>query len=166
LATFATTKSDRYFSSDAKTKKGTMHPVCRVGHSNHHKLEAYATNPPTPILGSGKTLGGRRMQERRDEFLSLFLENQSSLWVVVIAGGVPSAEAGGVVQQLALLLWENFERFEVGSNFRAWAFAFARNHPVSLPKPPLADAVGAITRILEHGPNRLRTRFQLLALTI
>jgi RNA polymerase sigma-70 factor (ECF subfamily) len=67
------------------------------------------------------------MHERRDEFLSLFLENQSSLWVVVIAGGVPSAEAEDVVQQLALLLWENFERFETGSNFRAWSFSFARN---------------------------------------
>jgi RNA polymerase sigma-70 factor (ECF subfamily) len=67
------------------------------------------------------------MHERRDEFLSLFLQNQSSLWVVVLAGGVPSHEAEDVVQQLALLLWENFDRFETGSNFRAWAFSFARN---------------------------------------
>lgn len=67
------------------------------------------------------------MSERRDEFLSLFLKNQSSLWVVILAGGVPSDQAEDVVQQLALLLWENFDRFEAGSNFRAWAFAFARN---------------------------------------
>lgn len=67
------------------------------------------------------------MRPHNDEFLDLFLANQSSLYAILIAGGVASTDLDDVLQQLALLIWEKFDQFEQGTNFRAWAFAFARN---------------------------------------
>ncbi|QDU55906.1 sigma-70 family RNA polymerase sigma factor [Aeoliella mucimassa] len=37
------------------------------------------------------------------------------------------ADAEDVYQQVTMLLWENFDSFEVGTNFSAWATAFAHN---------------------------------------
>ena len=40
---------------------------------------------------------------------------------------VPSrADCDDVLQEVAMTLWEKFDEFEEGGNFRAWAFGFAR----------------------------------------
>jgi len=59
-------------------------------------------------------------------FLELFLKNQGSLYAFILSRGIVPEAADDVFQNMAAALWEKFETFEPGSNFRAWAFAVAR----------------------------------------
>ena len=58
---------------------------------------------------------------RTEEFMRLFTHHQRHVYGY-IRGLVPSlVEAEEVLQQTNLLLWEKFDQFQPGTNFRAWA---------------------------------------------
>ncbi|MBB5352461.1 RNA polymerase sigma-70 factor (ECF subfamily) [Haloferula luteola] len=60
------------------------------------------------------------------EFVRLLLQHQDAL-LVFICHLVPNRDVrDDVLQEVNLLLWEKREEFELGTNFRAWAYAFAR----------------------------------------
>lgn len=60
------------------------------------------------------------------EFVSLLTEYQPDLWSFIISLMPGDSEVGDVLQKTNLVLWVKREKFEAGSNFRAWAFAIAR----------------------------------------
>lgn len=66
------------------------------------------------------------MNDRHDEFLKLFLGNYASLYSYIIARGIPPDSAKDVLQDVAVVLWEKFETYQLGTNFRAWTFAVTR----------------------------------------
>lgn len=60
------------------------------------------------------------------EFVSLLIRHQDQLRAF-IAHLVPSRDAReDVLQEVNMLLWEKRAEFEPGTNFRAWAYTFAR----------------------------------------
>jgi RNA polymerase sigma-70 factor (ECF subfamily) len=67
------------------------------------------------------------MDDNRDSFLRLFLKSQGSLHGFAVSRGIPPDSAGDVVQEVAIVLWEKFSTFAEGTDFKAWAFAIARN---------------------------------------
>lgn len=83
-------------------------------------------------------------------FLELFLRHQAGLYAFVVAGGVPPTDADDVLQNVAALLWERFDEYRPGSNFRAWAFAVTRLEVLKA-----ADRWKRDTRVIRLGDDAL-----------
>lgn len=66
------------------------------------------------------------MAEKAD-FIRLFMPLQGDLMAYVLSVGVPPEEADDVLQAVALQVFNKIETFQAGTNFRAWAYAFAKN---------------------------------------
>ena len=67
------------------------------------------------------------MDERHDKFMELFLKNHASLYAFILSRGVRPDSAEDVLQNAASVLWQKFDTFQEGTNFKAWAFAVTRN---------------------------------------
>jgi DNA-directed RNA polymerase specialized sigma24 family protein len=61
------------------------------------------------------------------DFLRLFLESERDLYRYVCALLPRPQDARDVVQETALALWENFERYDAARPFLPWALRFALN---------------------------------------
>jgi RNA polymerase sigma-70 factor (ECF subfamily) len=66
--------------------------------------------------------------KRRDEFLELLTQHRSKLFSMVYALVPNVNDAEDILQQTVVSLWKNFEQFELGTNFPAWAGKVARNN--------------------------------------
>ena len=66
------------------------------------------------------------MTDQRQDFLRYFLANQQELYAFLLARGIRADAADDVLQEVAMVLWRKFDDFELGTNFRAWAFQVAR----------------------------------------
>lgn len=64
--------------------------------------------------------------EQQREFVSLIIAHQPNLraYIISLMPGVDGA--ADVLQEVNLILWEKMHIFEIGTNFRAWAFAISR----------------------------------------
>lgn len=60
------------------------------------------------------------------EFVSLMTEHQSDLWAFILAQLPGSPDVADILQKTNLTLWTKQEQFELGTNFKAWAFSVAR----------------------------------------
>jgi RNA polymerase sigma-70 factor (ECF subfamily) len=60
------------------------------------------------------------------EFVSLLTEHQPDLLAFIISLMPGDSEVADVLQKTNLVLWNKREKFEAGTNFRAWSFAIAR----------------------------------------
>ncbi len=84
-------------------------------------------------------------------FIRLFLPIQGDLLAYLLSIGVPAADAEDLLQEAAVDMIDKFERFETGTNFRAWAYAFVRNEALRYFKTrarrPLALTSGAVEAI-------------------
>ncbi len=89
-------------------------------------------------------------------FLALFLEHYAALYGFVLRQGVAADDADDLVQDVATVLWEKFDGFEPGSNFKAWAFAIARLEVLKR-----SDRRRRETRILRLEPAALEAIEQL-----
>ncbi len=63
---------------------------------------------------------------KHGQFLELFVRHESSLFAFVVSRGIRGSGADDVLQSIATVLWEKFDDFELGTNFKAWAFSVAR----------------------------------------
>lgn len=64
---------------------------------------------------------------QHDEFLKLFLKCESTLRAFVLSMIRDREKSEDVFQDVALLLWENFERYDRSRPFGAWARGVAAN---------------------------------------
>lgn len=60
------------------------------------------------------------------EFVSLLTEHQADLWAFIVSLMPGHPDTKDVLQKTNVLLWKKQPEFESGTNFRAWAFTFAR----------------------------------------
>jgi len=60
------------------------------------------------------------------EFVSLMTEHQSDLWAFILAQLPGSPDVADILQKTNLTLWTKQDQFELGTNFKAWAFSTAR----------------------------------------
>ncbi|QQL43675.1 sigma-70 family RNA polymerase sigma factor [Sulfuriroseicoccus oceanibius] len=64
--------------------------------------------------------------DESSDFVQLLTAHQGDLWAYVMALMPGESEAKDVVQRVNVVLWRKREEFELGTNFKAWAFAVAR----------------------------------------
>jgi len=65
--------------------------------------------------------------KNHEEFLRLFLAAERDVYRYVCALLPRPQDAGDVVQETALALWENFDAYDVSRPFLPWALRFALN---------------------------------------
>lgn len=63
--------------------------------------------------------------DRHDEFMELFLENQPRIYGYVRSLVFQRADAEDIVQETASVLWRKFDQFERGTHFDRWALKTA-----------------------------------------
>jgi RNA polymerase sigma-70 factor (ECF subfamily) len=68
----------------------------------------------------------RAENDRTEEFIRLFAVNQRRIYGFVAAIVPRAVEADDVFQNISAGLWQNFHRFEKGTDFLAWSLQFAR----------------------------------------
>ncbi len=64
---------------------------------------------------------------RSEEFTELLTQCERQLFAYILAMVWKAQDAEDLYQQTAMLLWEKFDEFERGTNFKCWAFSFARH---------------------------------------
>ena len=64
---------------------------------------------------------------RSDEFLSLLAKHESQIFGFLFALVCHRQDAEDLMQQTTLTMWREFERFQSGTSFTAWACTIARN---------------------------------------
>jgi RNA polymerase sigma-70 factor, ECF subfamily len=62
---------------------------------------------------------------RREEFVRLYEQHRNSLYGYILSLVPNVAAADEVSQNTSLVLWEEFDRFNLASDFRAWARTIA-----------------------------------------
>lgn len=63
--------------------------------------------------------------DRHDEFMDLFLEDQPRIYGYIRSLLFQKADADDVMQETASVLWRKFDEFERGTHFDRWAFRVA-----------------------------------------
>lgn len=59
-------------------------------------------------------------------FLSLFSKSQTRLYSFILMVVHSDSDADEIFQEVSSLLWEQFDKFQEGSNFGAWAVSIAK----------------------------------------
>lgn len=70
---------------------------------------------------SGEQSDPAQSDERLQQFTTLFSTHQRQLHIYITGLVFSPSDAYDILQDTNLVLWENFERFELGTNFLAWA---------------------------------------------
>ncbi len=65
-------------------------------------------------------------QDRTKLFLRLLTAHQRSIYLYIRSLNANPADVDEIQQQTSMVLWEKFDQFEEGTNFKAWAFRVAR----------------------------------------
>ncbi len=86
---------------------------------------------------------------RTEEFLELYSPCQHSLYVYIVTLIGNPTDAHDVLQDVNLVLWEKFDQFQPGTNFRAWAREVARYRVLRHRQMRANDAPMLDSRVLE-----------------
>lgn len=65
-------------------------------------------------------------QSKHSLFLSEFSKSQTRIYTFILMIVHNDADAEEIFQETSTLLWEQFDRFEAGTNFGAWAVSIAK----------------------------------------
>lgn len=65
-------------------------------------------------------------KSRHSLFLSLFSQKQNRIYAFILMIVHNDSDADEIFQETAALLWEQFDHFEIGTNFGAWAVSIAK----------------------------------------
>jgi RNA polymerase sigma-70 factor, ECF subfamily len=87
----------------------------------HTTLHFTAGNSPT----------GNGAGDRMAEFVRLFSQHQRKLYLFIGSLLPDGRDVEDVFQETSLVLWREFERFELGTNFSAWAAQVALNQTLA-----------------------------------
>lgn len=68
----------------------------------------------------------KKTPEQLDEFLRLFYQNRRSMFLFVRSLVLNKTDAEDIFQESCLVIWKQFDRFQPGTNFLAWAFRIIR----------------------------------------
>lgn len=64
--------------------------------------------------------------KEKDLFVKLLTANYSRIYAYIITMVPHDSDADDLMQETATLMWENFDRFELGTNFVSWAVTIAK----------------------------------------
>lgn len=88
---------------------GSARPVV----SNHHSKRIDQVNKKSEISGQNR--------DSVRDFVQLLVRHERSLYSYILAQVPNWADADEIAQETRLKLWEQFDHFEPGTNFGAWA---------------------------------------------
>lgn len=74
--------------------------------------------PPRPA--------SERPEDRNSRFVRLLTRNERRVYAYILSLVPDWSDADEILQETSIRLWEQFDRFEVGSDFGAWACTIAR----------------------------------------
>jgi len=86
---------------------------------------------------------------RMDEFVRLLGQNQRRLYVYVMSMVPNLTDAEEILQETNLLLWRDFDRFQRGTNFAAWACKVALNQTLTWRKRKRRDKLQFTSEFIE-----------------
>lgn len=120
-------------------------------------------------MSEAHELPGAVPPERVDAFVRLLGQNQRRLYLYVMSLVPDRTEAEDILQETNLVLWREFQRFEEGTNFTAWACRVAFNQVLSWRKRRQRDRLefseaflAAVAEELSDEAERLEERSRLL----
>ena len=87
--------------------------------------------------------------ERVDAFVQLLGQNQRRIFLFVMSMVPNWNDAEEIIQETNLLLWREFDQFERGTNFAAWACQVALNQVLAWRKRQQRDRVKFSPAFLE-----------------
>jgi RNA polymerase sigma factor (sigma-70 family) len=90
-----------------------------------------------------------RSPKRVEEFVRLLGQNQRWLLIYVTSLVPVWSDTEEVIQETNLVLWREFDRFESGTNFTAWAFRVALNQVLAWRKRRRRDRLEFSPAFLE-----------------
>lgn len=64
--------------------------------------------------------------EKRASFVNLLTANHNRIYAFIITMVPHDSDADDIMQETATLMWKNFDRFEPGTSFVAWAVTIAK----------------------------------------
>ncbi len=112
----------------------------------------------------------REPSEKVDRFVRLLAQNQRRVYLYVLTLVPNQNEAEEVMQNTNLVLWREFETFQPGTNFAAWACRVALNQVLAWRKKRSRDRLEfsdafleAVGREAEESADLLEDRSQALA---
>lgn len=68
---------------------------------------------------------------RHEEFVTLYVRHEAAVFSFVLTLVSQTADAEDIVQRASVTMWRCFDKFETGTNFRAWAFQIAKNESLN-----------------------------------
>jgi RNA polymerase sigma-70 factor (ECF subfamily) len=108
--------------------------------------------------------------DRVDTFVRLLGQNQRRIFLYVMSLVPDSNEAEEIVQETNLVLWREFDRFQPGTNFAAWACKVAFHQVLAWRKRRQRDRLAFTPAFLEAvaaeadaEADRLEQRWQALS---
>ncbi|MFN4258744.1 MAG: sigma-70 family RNA polymerase sigma factor [Gemmataceae bacterium] len=87
--------------------------------------------------------------ERVEAFVRLLGQNQRRVFLYVMSLVPNRTEAEEIVQETNLVLWREFERFEMGTNFAAWACKVALHQVLAWRKRKQRDRLEFSVEFIE-----------------
>lgn len=76
---------------------------------------------------SKNTSLGNRLDDMSTQFVELFEADKNRLYAYIYAYMMDRAAADDIFQETCMVLWKDFEKFELGTNFSKWANGIAFN---------------------------------------
>jgi RNA polymerase sigma-70 factor, ECF subfamily len=99
---------------------------------------------PNPDDGPGSP-----PSERVDEFVRLLGQSERRIYLFVMSMVPYWSDAEEIIQETNLLLWREFDRFQPGTNFAAWACRIALNQTLAWRKRKRRDRLVFSPEFLE-----------------
>lgn len=92
---------------------------------------------------------GQGPPERVEAFVQLLGQNQRRIFLYVMSLVPNWSDAEEILQETSLLLWREFDRFQPGTNFAAWACRVALNQVLAWRKRKQRDRLEFSAAFLE-----------------
>ncbi len=102
-------------------------------------------------------------ERRREEFVRLFQEHERSLYGYILSLVPNLAAADEISQNASLVLWEEFDRFDPNTDFRAWARTIAYYEVLTYRKKAGRERVRFDSELLDVLADRAAVRCDDLA---
>jgi len=80
-----------------------------------------------PIIDSVLPNEGSVPSDRQAEFVGLLGQNYRALYACAVSLGADLHQADDIMQEVSILLWQQFDQFESGTSFVRWGRAMVRN---------------------------------------
>lgn len=106
---------------------------------------------------------GLNRESRREEFVRLFRQHEHSLYGYILSLVPNAAAADEVSQNTSLVLWEEFDRFNPNTDFRAWARTIAYYQVLTYRKSRNRERVQFNSELLDVLADRSAVRCDELA---